>query len=179
MRLSTVAVVLSLSLAAPASAQVPSWVTDLIAAAELPVVALEARRDGVPDAEVRTAVMAMRDKNVRGHDARTVLVEARDARRANGPIDNFGAFVQTKLDAGLRGRELADAIRAEHVARGKGAGRPGADASKGSAGTKGKSPAASDTKGKSPAAGEARRDSGKAARPPQTGRGKRPPSDNR
>ena len=40
----------------------------------------------------------------------------------HGPTDNFGAFVQSKLDQGLRGRELSDAIRAEHAAHGKGKG---------------------------------------------------------
>jgi hypothetical protein len=41
------------------------------------------------------------------------------AIREHGPVDNFGAFVQRRLDEGLRGRDLADAIRAEHAAHGR------------------------------------------------------------
>jgi len=53
-----------------------------------------------------------------------LFAEENDAIRKHGRIDNFGAFVQEKLAAGLRGRELAAAIHAEHAARGIGKGRP-------------------------------------------------------
>lgn len=145
------------------SAQQPDWVAVLLNAAMLPVSANAARSEGVPGDEVRAVIEAMRDRNVRAHEAREVLDEARNARREHGPVDNFGAFVQSKLDAGLRGRDLAAAIRAEHAARGKGKGAAASGKAANSPGN---------AKGKSPAA----RDSGKAARP--TGKGKRP-SDNR
>ena len=166
--------VLALSLLAnsAASAQTPDWVTVLLDAAMLPVSANAARGEGVPGDEVRAVLEALRGKNVPAHEARGVLDEARNARREHGPVDNFGAFVQSKLDAGLRGRDLAAAIRAEHVARGKG----GAAARKGApGGMKGKSAAAGDARGKTPSA---RDDSGKAARPNPPGKGKRP-TDNR
>ena len=134
-------------------AQAPDWVTVLLDAARLPVSANAARSEGVPDSTVRAVIQAMRGKNVRAHEAREVLDEARNARREHGPVDNFGAFVQTKLDAGLRGRDLAAAIRTEHAARGKG--KSGATKSAGRS-----------------------NDSGKAARPNTAGKGKRP-SDNR
>ena len=38
-------------------------------------------------------------------------------------MDNFGAFVQSRLDAGLRSRALAQAIRQEHSRRGIGKSR--------------------------------------------------------
>lgn len=117
-----IAVVLSAVAASPAHGQVPDWVAQIIAAAELPVVAAQARNDGIAADQVRTAIEAMRRSRVRAADARVVLEEARNARREHGPVDNFGAFVQSRLDAGLRGRELAAAIRAEHVARGRGRG---------------------------------------------------------
>ena len=41
--------------------------------------------------------------------------EARDEQPAE---ESFGAFVRAQREAGLRGRELAEAIRAEHVHRG-------------------------------------------------------------
>ena len=142
----------------------------ILAAAQLPVSANAARNEGAPAAEVRTVVDAMRNKNVPASEARTVLDEARNARREHGPVDNFGAFVQSKLDAGLRGRDLAAAIRAEHAARGKGK----SGAAKASDRAKGKSAAASDTKGKSPAARDAKGKSGAGG----PGGGKRPPASN-
>lgn len=103
-----------------ASAQVPDWVTQVLKAAQLPVTAAEARTEGVADTTVRTVLEAMRTANVPAADAKDMLDTARAVNREHGPVDNFGAFVQSKLQAGLRGRELAAAIRAEHVARGKG-----------------------------------------------------------
>ena len=178
MRIRQFPAVLALSLlATPAAAQVPDWVTVLIAAAQLPVSANAARNEGVTSDEVRAVLDAMRTKNVPANEAKDILDEARAARRDHGPVDNFGAFVQTKLDAGLRGRDLAAAIRAEHAARGKG----GAGAAKGSNPGRGKA-AAADTKGRSSARGDTTRgvrgDSGKAARPNAPGRNKRP-TDNR
>jgi hypothetical protein len=113
-----------------ASAQVPDWVTQVLAAALLPVSAAEARREGVPDSEVRALLNALQNANVRADEARELLDEERADRREHGPVDNFGAFVQSKLQAGLRGRELAAAIRAEHVANGIG----NADKSRGNSG---------------------------------------------
>ena len=182
MRLRTMPALLALSLiAAPASAQTPDWVQVMISAAGLPIAADSARKEGVPSDDVRAVLESMRNKNIPANEAKDILNEARAAHREHGPVDNFGAFVQAKLDAGLRGRDLAAAIRAEHAARGKGK----AGAAKGADRDRGKSPAASDAKGKSPgAAGDAkgkspaaRGDSGKAARPDAAGRGKRP--DNR
>ena len=182
MRLRTMPALLALSLiAAPAPAQAPDWVQVLISAAGLPIAADSARKEGVPSDDVRAVLESMRNKNIPANEAKDILNEARAAHREHGPVDNFGAFVQSKLDAGLRGRDLAAAIRAEHAARGKGK----AGAAKGADRDRGKSPAASDAKGKSPgAAGDAkgkspaaRGDSGKAARPDAAGRGKRP--DNR
>jgi hypothetical protein len=163
---SHVVLTLAALLSSAAGAQTPDWVAVLQAAAQLPVSANEARSEGVPDKDVREVLNAMRDKKVRASEARDVLDEARSARREHGPVDNFGAFVQSRLDAGLRGRELAAAIRAEHRAHGKGGNARGADAkaanAKGgnanadrgkaasaNAAAKGKSSAA-DTKGKRP-----------------------------
>lgn len=157
-RTSSLAFAFTLLGAASASAQAPDWVTQLIHAAQLPVSANAARHEGVPASDVRAVLDAMRNKNVRAGEARDVLDEARAARREHGPVDNFGAFVQTKLDAGLRGRELAAAIRAEHAARGRGS----------------KSATAA-TKGKASARDTAR----PVAKSRALGRGKRPPQANK
>jgi hypothetical protein len=119
-RLSPLVVALSVCWGSTAAAQVPEWVSQLLIAAQLPVSTLEARKEGVPGDEIRAVLEALRTARVPAHDARELIDEERTARREHGPVDNFGAFVQTKLQAGLRGRDLAAAIRAEHEARGKG-----------------------------------------------------------
>jgi len=89
----------------------------------LPLKAQELRKAGAGEAEVKAGLAAAKRKKLRAEDAAVLLEEAAKATRDHGPVDNFGAFVQTKLDAGLRGRELAAAIREEHAARGKGKGK--------------------------------------------------------
>ena len=74
-----IAVVLSAVAASPAHGQVPDWVAQIIAAAELPVVAAQARNDGIAADQVRTAIEAMRRSRVRAADAR-----GRRARRPRG-----------------------------------------------------------------------------------------------
>ena len=120
MRNSFLTALLFVAPVSPMAAQVPEWVTQILAAAELPVVAVQIRNDGVAASQVQAAIDAMAASRLRAHEARQLLVDERDAIREHGPVDNFGAFVQTKLAAGLRGRDLATAIKAEHAARGKG-----------------------------------------------------------
>ena len=167
--------------ASAAGAQVPDWVTQIIAAASLPVVAAEARAEGVPSNDVQAALEALRGASVPAHEAKDVLDEARKAHREHGPVDNFGAFVQSQLASGKRGRALAAAIRAEHARRGKGkpatAGGRGntgrADSvqgAKGQSGTKAKAGGRDTTRG---AAGEKGRSGAADAKRPD-GKG-RPP----
>jgi hypothetical protein len=118
--ISHLVVTLSVSLSSAAFAQRSERATQLLLAADLPVSAARARSEGASNAEVRGVLDALRNAKVPAHEARELIDEERSARRRNGPVDNFGAFVQSKLQAGLRGRELAAAIRAEHAARGKG-----------------------------------------------------------
>lgn len=104
----------------PSFAQVPDWVNQVLAAAQLPVVTSEARREGIAAAEIRKVLDAMRNAGVPAYEATTLIETERQAHREHGPTDNFGAFVQAQLAAGKRGQELADAIRAEHARLGKG-----------------------------------------------------------
>jgi hypothetical protein len=99
----------------------------LLRAIRLPEAAELARREGVPAAEVKEVLEAARSRNLPASDTETILVEETRAVREKGQIDGFGSFVRSKLDEGLRGRELSDAIRAEHAARGKGKGQGKAD----------------------------------------------------
>jgi hypothetical protein len=92
------------------------------------VVTADARREGVTSDEIRAVLDAMRGAGVPAHEATTLFDSERAARREYGPVDNFGAFVQSQLAAGKRGQDLAAAIRAEHERQGKGnaaRGRPG------------------------------------------------------
>lgn len=104
----------------PAFAQVPDWVNQILAAAQLPVAASEARREGIANAEIRAVLDALRNAGVPAYEATTLIETERQAHREHGPADNFGAFVQAQLAAGKRGQDLAAAIRAEHARQGKG-----------------------------------------------------------
>ena len=129
MRACVAALLVALSLSWPASAvqaQLPEWIGEILAASRLPVVADSARREGTFNEDVRAVLEAMSKSRVPAHEATVILDSARAARREHGPVDNFGAFVQSQLAEGKRGRELAAAIRAEHARQGKGnAGRAG------------------------------------------------------
>lgn len=104
----------------PSFAQVPDWVNQILAAAQLPVVATEARREGIAADEIRKVLDALFNAGVPAYEATTLIETERQAHREHGPTDNFGAFVQGQLAAGKRGQELAAAIRAEHARQGKG-----------------------------------------------------------
>lgn len=110
---------------APLQAQMPDWVNEVLMAARLPVVTTEARREGIPDSSIFSVLDAMKKARIPASEASVVLDSARAAHRDNGPVGNFGAFVQSQLAAGKRGTALAAAIRAEHarVGRGRRAGR--------------------------------------------------------
>jgi hypothetical protein len=105
---------------APLRAQLPDWVNQILSAAQLPVVTDQARREGVTSDEIRAVLDAMRRERVSAYEATALIDAEREARREYGPVDNFGAFVQSQLAAGKRGQELAAAIRAEHARLGKG-----------------------------------------------------------
>ncbi len=104
----------------PASAQSPDLSSRILSAAELPISAAQARSEGTTNEVLGKVLEVLRGAKVPAGEASDVIQEEREARREHGPVDNFGAFVQSQLAAGLRGRELAAAIRAEHAANGKG-----------------------------------------------------------
>ena len=107
--------------AQPIPDSVPTWQRQRIEALlGIPRRADELRRAGAPDTSVRSVLDVLLKQKVPAQEAVTILEAERDAVRDHGPTDNFGAFVQSQLAAGKRGRELSAAIRAEHEARGKG-----------------------------------------------------------
>lgn len=89
----------------------------------LPLRADEVRRAGVHDSTVRRVLEIFRVNAVGPVLADEILATERDAARRHGPTDNFGAFVQRQLATGARGQGLAQAIWAEHRARGRGHGQ--------------------------------------------------------
>lgn len=138
----------------------------IIAALELPHAANEARRAGVGDDQIKIVLSIGKDKKAENAEVAKALRAGAEATKQNGPIDNFGAFVQSQLDAGLRGQDLAAAIRAEHEARGKGKGQGGPPEGKG---PEGKGP-----EGKGPD-GVGHEGKGVGAPPPGMGKGGPPP----
>lgn len=112
-------VLAALVLAVPL-AQVNDPVPTILRALTLPALATEARQAGVAEGLVRDVLDGLRRSGLAADEAALVVHEEVEAVNAGGPKDNFGGFVQQQLDAGLRGRALADAIRAEHRARGIG-----------------------------------------------------------
>ena len=108
--------------AAPGVAQEP---TGLFRVLGLPRATQEARVLGVPETDIRVILGTARERGVAPALIVDVIEESNQVIREHGPVDNFGAFVQARLNEGLRGRELAAAIRAEHAERGKGKGHVG------------------------------------------------------
>jgi len=123
----------SLLVAVPSRQVVDPWAA-ILEALRLPGLVTEARQAGVTESAVREVLDGLRRRGLPADEAALVLREELDAVNAGAPKDNFGGFVQRQLAAGLRGRALAEAIRAEHRARGIGrpdGGQPqGRDATK-------------------------------------------------
>lgn len=119
---------------APTAPQVVDTTPAIEWAIRLPSLVTEARTVGVAETVVREVLDGLRTRGLTAADAAMVLGEEVDAVTAGAPKDNFGAFVQQPLDAGLRGRALAQAIRMEHQSRGvgrRGGGKaPGRDTTK-------------------------------------------------
>lgn len=108
-----------LSAVAPVT-QVDNSSTAILWALKLPALVTEARQVGVTETVVRELLNGLRLQGLPADEAALVVSEEVDALKAGEPTNNFGAFVHQQLDAGLRGHALAEAIRAEHRARGIG-----------------------------------------------------------
>lgn len=117
----------ALALTAPLGAQGTPTAADsaIRRALDLPRIMQRARAAGIPDSSVRGILAEMRRRGVPAADAEPALAMEVDAVEAGGKPDNFGAFVRSQVEAGVRGRELAERIRAERQARGLGPARRG------------------------------------------------------
>jgi hypothetical protein len=86
----------------------------------LPQTIERARQAGVPDSQVREVLRRTRERGVPAEDAQRAIEMETEAVERGEKAGDFGKFVQSQIDAGLRGRDLSDAIRAEHARRGIG-----------------------------------------------------------
>jgi hypothetical protein len=116
----TLALLISAPLTLTGQTKTESAIDAILRAIDLPAVVEAAKQEGVSDSVLTNLVNQMRDEDIPADETTLVLEDEVEAIKAGGPKDNFGAFVQTQLQSGLRGRALAVAIRAEHRARGIG-----------------------------------------------------------
>lgn len=87
---------------------------------ELPQQADSLRQHGVPAEQATAALGAMQAAGLSAEDASAALQAANQAARIHGPVAQFDALVQAKLDLGLRGEDLAQAIALAHAEQGQG-----------------------------------------------------------
>ncbi len=87
------------------------------AALALPLRTVELREVGVRDKSIRQLFEVMQARNLPTSEQIDILTAERDAVREGKPHANFAAFVQGRLDAGVRGTSLARAIHEERLRR--------------------------------------------------------------
>lgn len=90
----------------------------LLRALDLPRVMQRAREAGIPDSSIRGVMDRMRQRGIPAEDATAAVDLEVETVERGGDRANFGAFVRTQVEAGVRGRDLAAAIRAERGRRG-------------------------------------------------------------
>ena len=120
------------ALTAPVGAQQPpqqdSSIWDVL---NLPQTVAEGRRAGIPSGSIWSVLDSLRRRGVSGPDAGQIVREEVDAVKDGAPPENFGKYVNAQLARGLRGRELAAAIHAEHARRGIGRGKSHSEGARG------------------------------------------------
>lgn len=92
----------------------------ILRALEFPRIMQRARAAGAADSTLRGMLEIMRTRGLPAHDATAALETEVEILEQGGNKDNFGQFVKSQVEAGLRGRELAASIRAERARRGMG-----------------------------------------------------------
>lgn len=90
----------------------------ILRAIDLPRVMQRAREAGVPDSSLRGILDRMRNRGIPPEEAAAAVEMEVETVERGGSKDNFGSFVRAQVESGLRGRELAAAIRAERQRRG-------------------------------------------------------------
>lgn len=152
----------------------------LLEALDLPQAAEALRQDGVPPEDVRTALDAARDGKLTAAQAARAMRDSHDAVKNHGVPPGMGPFVRAQIEAGLTGKELAEAIRKECEARGlppRQPGQPPPGEAHGDHPHGDKPPGGEigDGQGKHPPDGKRPPPGGKDGRPPPPKDGKVPP----
>ncbi len=119
---------------APVRAQdLGALASSILSAIDLPTVVVELSEEGISVEVVGGILDDFINNDVPPGEANDVLTAAVESVREHGPVDNFGSLVQDMLASGLRGQELAQAIREQHESpeRGRGAGAGRGNAARG------------------------------------------------
>lgn len=104
-----------------AQTRVPSVADNaIVRALDFPLIMQRARAAGAPDSTLTKVLEAMRSRGLPAHDAAAALETEVEIVEQGGNRDNFGQFVKSQVESGLRGQDLAAAIRAERARRGMG-----------------------------------------------------------
>lgn len=90
----------------------------LLRALDLPRVMQRAREAGIPDSSLRGVMDRMRQRGIPAEEATAAVDLEVETVERGGDRANFGSFVRTQVESGVRGRDLAAAIRAERQRRG-------------------------------------------------------------
>lgn len=86
---------------------------DILAVIDLPIAAADAREAGVEETELKAALDSTREAGLPASEATEVVsVEAEETRTRGAAKKGFGQWVRLQLAAGLRGKKLADKIKA-------------------------------------------------------------------
>lgn len=106
---------------APAGASVTAKVTvsdqdalndDILAVIDLPLAAAEAREAGVDEAELKEALDTSREAGLPASEATEVVATEAELTRTRGVKKGFGRWVRVQVASGLRGKKLADKVKA-------------------------------------------------------------------
>jgi hypothetical protein len=89
---------------------------DAVQATRLPVMADDLRQMSVPESDLREILEAARARGMGASEATDALENVKGSEK-EGHLDNLGTYVKSKLEEGLRGRELAAAIHEEKARR--------------------------------------------------------------
>lgn len=86
---------------------------DILSVINLPIAAADAREAGVDEVELKEALDVTRDTGLSAGDATEVVAEEAELSRGKrGVKKGFGQWVKQQVAAGLRGKKLADKIKA-------------------------------------------------------------------
>ena len=91
-----------------------AWILDMIA---LPKAADEARKSGMPDAEVQEVVDLVKAGEGDASAANEALGHCARVAKEGGDTENFGKFVRQQVKEGKRGAELTAVIQPEKARR--------------------------------------------------------------